>query len=216
MLKVGLTGSIGSGKSTVVRMLAGLGAFVIEADAIARELMQPGKSVFRTVVEHFGPKILDEAGSIDRRRLADAAFGEMGGSGPRVQELNELVHPAVIGYQDEWMEQVGREHPGAVAVVEAALLLEAGAARHFDRIVVVTCPVEERVRRWAARTGTDVAAARRELQRRLAAQWSEEAKVQMADFVIANAGPPAATEAQVRELYRKLAAEAAAGRVSVG
>lgn len=204
MLKVGLTGAIGSGKTTVAKMFASLGAHLIQADNVAHELMQPGQFVYQEVVRAFGSSILKSDGTIDRKKLADAAFGTPGQPSTRVKELNAIVHPAVVQHQNDWMDSVGRSERGAVAVVEAALMIEAGAHRRFDRLVVVTCPFEVRLRRWMSRAGVDEPAARKELSRRMAAQIPEEEKVKLADFVIDNAGDLAETERQVRETYARL------------
>jgi dephospho-CoA kinase len=209
LLKVGLTGGIASGKSVVGEMLATLGAHLIQADHIAHELMQPGQTVYDEVVRHFGRAILNPDGTVNRPKLAEAAFGqpEQGGA-TRVQELNQIVHPAVIRRQDEWMADMGRHDPHAIAVVEAALIIEAGAADRFDRLVVVTCSEEQRVRRFAERLKIDTERARREVQRRMAAQLPDSAKITRADYVIDNAGSLDATQAQVQRLYPTLKAEA--------
>ena len=209
MLKVGLTGGIASGKSVVGEMLATLGAHLIQADHIAHELMQPGQTVYDEVVRHFGRAILNPDGTVNRPKLAEAAFGqpEQGGA-TRVQELNQIVHPAVIRRQDEWMADMGRHDPHAIAVVEAALIIEAGAAERFDRLIVVTCSEEQRVRRYAERLKIDTERARREVQRRMAAQLPDSAKITRADYVIDNAGSLDATQAQVQRLYPTLKAEA--------
>jgi dephospho-CoA kinase len=205
MIKVGLTGGIASGKSVVGEMFAKLGAHVIQADAISHELMQPGQAVYDEVVRRFGAEILNADGTVNRPRLAEAAFGGRGSSAPsRVKELNAIVHPAVIARQDEWMEEVGRGDPSAVAMVEAALILEAGAADRFDRLIVVTCQTEQRVDRFAARTKMPLEAARAEVARRMAAQLSDEEKIKAADFVIDNSGSLDATETQVRQIWDKL------------
>jgi dephospho-CoA kinase len=209
LLKVGLTGGIASGKSAVGEMFVGLGAQLIQADAIAHELMQQGKAVYQEVVKHFGGEILNPDGSVNRERLAEAAFGAAGGGNPsRIQELNQIVHPAVIRRQDEWMGEVGRKVPQAIAVVEAALILEAGVAKRFDRLVVVTCRPEQRIQRWAARVCTDEETARREVGRRMAAQLPDEEKVKVADYVIDNSGSLDDTQRRVGEVYRELKREA--------
>src|SRR5271157_4438676 len=164
-------------------MLVALGAHLIQADAIAHQLMQPGELVYDEVVRHFGRGILNPDGSVNRPRLADAAFHPQHS---RVQELNNIVHPAVVRRQNEWMEQTGRRDPHAIAIVEAALILEAGAATDFDRLIVVTCRPEQRAERWALRTKVDLPAARQELSRRMAAQSPEEEKIKAADYVIDN------------------------------
>src|SRR5205807_1429878 len=106
----------------------------------------------------------------------------------RIQELNRIVHPAVIRSQEEWMNEVGRHDPHAVAIVEAALILEAGAAKRFDRMIVVTCNDEQRIARFAARQKLDLKAARKEVERRMAAQLPEADKIEAADYVIDNSG----------------------------
>jgi dephospho-CoA kinase len=211
MLKVGLTGGIASGKSVVGEMLVALGAHLIEADRIAHQLMQPGQSVYYEVVAHFGREVLNYDGSVNRARLAEAAFGSAtsaegsaSGTPSRVLELNRIVHPAVIRSQDEWMEEMGRQDPHGVAVVEAALILEAGAAKRFDRLIVVTCSDEQRVARFAARQKLDLEAARKEVERRMAAQLPDAAKVKAADFVIDNSGSLEQTREQVRQVWEKL------------
>ena len=137
MLKVGLTGGIAAGKSVVGEMFGALGAQVIQADEISHQLMRPGEDVYREVVRHFGAEILQADGSVNRARLAELAFGS---KPSRVQELNQIVHPAVIRRQQEWMEQVRQRDPHAVAIVEAALILEASMAGNLDRLVVVHMP----------------------------------------------------------------------------
>jgi len=207
LLKVGLTGGIAAGKSVVGEMLVGLGAHLIQADAIAHELMQPGQSVYQEVVQHFGCDILASDGTVSRARLAEKAFG-VGQQPSRVKELNQIVHPAVVRRQDEWMEEVGRRDSHAIAIVEAALILEAGAADRFDRLVVVTCRPEQRIERWAARLKVDYETARREVERRMAAQLPDEDKIAAADYVIDNSGSLDATRQRVQDLYEKLRAEA--------
>jgi dephospho-CoA kinase len=204
LLKLGLTGSIASGKSSVGQLFVKLGAQLIQADDLAHLLMQPGRPVYEEVVRRFGREILNSDGSINRSRLAEAAFGSPGGAPPRVQELNEIVHPAVIDQENEWMEQVGQRDPNAVAIVEAALILEAGAAERFDRLIVVTCDPEQRVLRFARRLGILEDAARSEVTRRMAAQIPDEEKIKAADFVIDNSGSLDATEQQVRRVFRTL------------
>jgi dephospho-CoA kinase len=209
MLKVGLTGGIASGKSVVGEMFVVLGVHLIEADRIAHELLQPGNPVYDEVVRHFGAGILNPDGTISRPKLAEAAFGSPHQATPsRVEELNRIVHPAVIRRQEEWMEEVGRRDPRAIAMVEAALIVEAGAASRFDRLVVVTCNPKQRVQRWAVRLKVDEQTARREVTRRLAAQLPDEEKIKVADFVIENSGSLDQTNRQVRAIYEDLKREA--------
>lgn len=209
MLRVGLTGGIASGKSVVGEMFVRLGAHLILADTLAHELMQPGQPVHAEVARRFGREILDPDGTVNRPKLAEIAFG-MPGSGrpPRVKELNAIVHPAVIARENEWMEGIGRGDPRAIAIVEAALILEAGTANRFDKLVVVTCRPEQRVQRLAARLKISEEAARAEVTRRMAAQFPDEEKIKAADFVIDNSGSLDATGEQVRRVFASLKAEA--------
>jgi len=210
MLKVGLTGGIASGKSVVGEMFVARGAHLVQADRIAHSLMQPGEAVYNEVVGHFGREILNPDMTVNRARLAEAAFGRVaeGNRVSRVQELNRIVHPAVIRSQDGWMQEIGRQDPHAVAVVEAALILEAGARDHFDRIVVVTCGEEQRAARFAARQKIDLESARNEVARRMAAQLPDEEKIKAADFVIDNCGSLESTREQVQRVWAKLRTEA--------
>ena len=208
MLKVGLTGGIASGKSAVGKMFAQLGAHLIQSDAVAHELMQPGRPVYDEVVRRFGREILNADGSVNRSRLAEAAFGHPGGSPPRFQELNGIVHPAVIAYENQWMEEIGQRDARAIAIVEAALILEARAAARFDRLIVVTCKPEQRVLRFARRLGISEDAARAEVTRRMAAQIPDEEKVKAADFVIDNSGPLDFTDQQVETAFAVLQSQA--------
>ena len=207
MLKVGLTGGIASGKSVVGEMFVTLGAKLVQADRIAHTLMQPGQAVYNEVVRHFGRDILNPDGSVNRARLADAAFGSKPSEkdkSSRVEELNRIVHPAVIRSQEDWMEEMGRQDPHAIAVVEAALILEAGAGKRFDRLIVVTCNREQRAARFAARQKIDLEAARKEVTRRMAAQLPDEEKIKAADYLIDNSGSLDQTRAQVREVWGQL------------
>jgi dephospho-CoA kinase len=212
MLKVGLTGGIASGKSVVGEMLVALGAHLVQADRLAHELMDPGEPVYNQVVRHFGGEILNPDGSINRPKLAELAFGApdlpQDQRGSRVAELNRIVHPAVIQSQEEWMQAVGVHDRNAVAIVEAALILEAGMAKRFDRLIVVTCAPDQRAARFAARQKMDLESANKEVQRRMAAQLPDEEKVKAADYVIDNSGSLATTRAQVAEIWKKLQSEA--------
>ena len=214
MLKVGLTGGIASGKSAVGEMFVALGAHLVQADRIAHSLMQPGEPVYNEVVRHFGRGVLNPDGSINRAKLAEVAFGPAAAEGDRasrVEELNRIVHPAVIRSQEEWMQEMGRQDPRAVAIVEAALILEAGVRERFDRLIVVTCNTEQRVARFAARQKIDLDAARKEVARRMAAQLPDEEKVKSADYVIDNSGKLDQTHAQAWQVWEKLQAEAGKG-----
>lgn len=212
MIRVGLTGGIASGKSTVGEMFVALGAHLLQADTVAHQLMQPGEAVYEEVVRHFGTAILDPDGRVNRPRLAEAAFCPSGAnpaSRPsRIQELNQIVHPAVVKRQEEWMDEIGRRYPRSVAMVEAALILEAGAAHQFARLVVVTCQPEQRVERWAQRVKVDLETARQEVMRRMAAQLPDEQKIKAADFVIDNSRSLDQTSKQVQAAFAELKREA--------
>ena len=212
MLKVGLTGGIASGKTSVGEMFVALGARLVQADRIAHSLMQPGEAVYNEVVRHFGRGILNPDLTVNRAKLAEVAFGPAnapeGKRVSRIQELNRIVHPVVIHSQDAWMREMGRQDPHAVAIVEAALLLEAGAAEHFDRLVVVTCNADQRVARFAARQKIDLETARKEVVRRMAAQLPDEEKIKAADYVIDNSGSLEQTREQVQKVWEELSSEA--------
>ena len=213
MLKVGLTGGIAAGKTVVGEMFVALGAHLVQADRIAHSLMQPGEAVYNEVVRHFGREILNRDGSVNRAKLAEAAFGpassakgnrESRAQQTRIEELNRIVHPVVIRSQDAWMQEMGRQDPRSVAIVEAALILEAGAGGHFDRLVVVTCNEEQRTVRFAARQKIDLEAARKEVERRMAAQLPDEEKIKAADYVIDNSGMLERTREQVWVAWKEL------------
>ncbi|HEX3586640.1 MAG TPA: dephospho-CoA kinase [Candidatus Angelobacter sp.] len=199
MLKVGLTGGVACGKSTVAKMFADLGAQVVDADSIAHELYRPGQDVYQELVKRFGQEIVKPDGEIDRAKLAAAAF-----DGGRVEELNRIVHPAVIRQQDRWMREVAARDPYAVAIVEAALIFEAGVQDRFDKIMVVTCKPAQKVTRFAERTGRNEADARADVDRRSKAQIPDEEKVRQADFVIDNSGSVEETRYQVQHIYGEL------------
>ncbi len=154
MLRVGLTGDLGSGKSTVARMLAERGAVVLSSDEMGRALMQPGQPVFAEVVAKFGEGVVAEDGTLDRRRLAALAFDP---AHPRVDELNEIVHPAVLEAQAKQVAELGSTNPHAIVVVESALIFSTTHAPEgtwrgrFDRILLVEAPEEEKIARFVDR-----------------------------------------------------------------
>jgi dephospho-CoA kinase len=200
VLRVGLTGGVACGKSTVAKMFSELGAQVIDADRIVHELYRKGEPVYHALVKRFGAGILRADGEIDRPRLATLVF-----DGGRVAELNQIVHPAVFRRQQEWMKDASRQ-PDAVAIVEAALILEAGGKARYDKIIVVTCLPEQKIARYAGRSGVPESAARAEVERRSKAQMSDEEKIRLADFVIDNSGSLEATRRQAEEIYAGLKA----------
>lgn len=221
MLRVGLTGSLGSGKSTVAAMLRDLGAHIIEADGLGRTMMQPGEPVYQQIVDHFGTEVLTADGQLNRARLAEMAF-----QGGRLNELNAIVHPAVIAEQRRLMDEIFARNPAAVAVLESALIFEvvrdarargekesvlADRRRRIDRIVVVTAPDEIKIARYASRVGASPesrSAAEADARMRLAHQIPDAEKAAQADFVLENAGDIATLRAQVAALWERLKSEA--------
>lgn len=220
MLRVGLTGGLGSGKSTVGNMLGGLGASVMEADEMGRALMEPGQPVFAEIVRVFSPRVLGPDGHLNRARLAELAF-----RGGRLQELNAIVHPAVIEAQRRWMLGLFARDPQAVAVIVSALIFEverdardrgekdnilADWRRRMDRVVVVTAPDDVKIRRFVDRLGgasADRAAAEADARSRLAHQIPDDVKVARADYVLENDGDRSELRRQVESLWQRLAAE---------
>ena len=220
MLRVGLTGSLGSGKSTVAGFLRELGAHVIEADALGRQLMEPGQPVYSEIVRTFGPDVVSPDGHLNRGRLAEIAF-----KGGRLNDLNAIVHPAVIAAQQHWMDQVFARDPAAVAVVESALIFEvvrdarargekdgllADWRRRIDRIVLVTAPDGVKIARYAARIGAPGPArkaAEADARQRLAHQILDAEKATLSDYVIENKGTMEDLRAQVIALWQGLKAQ---------
>lgn len=220
MLRVGLTGGLGSGKSTVADYLRELGAEVIEADELGRALMEPGQQVYAEIVNVFGPEVVSPDGRLNRARLAQLAF-----HGGRLNELNAIVHPAVIAAQQHWMEEVFARDPAAVAVVESALIFEVvrdararglqeGVLTHWrrriDRIIVVTAPDEVKIARYVARISSEGAGrevAEADARMRLAHQIPDREKAARADYVLDNTGDIAQLHAQVVALWQRLKEE---------
>lgn len=220
MLRVGLTGGLGSGKSTVARMLRELGAEVIESDELGRALMEPGQQAFKEIVRVFGEDVLLPDGRLNRARLAEMAF-----KGGRVKELNAIIHPAVIEAQRRWMEEVFARDPAAVAVVVSALIFEverdareSGEAnavftelrKRIDRVVLVAASDDTKIARYVGRTapdGTDRVAAEADARSRLAHQIPDSEKALRADYMLENTGDIDALRAQVGELWPRLKQE---------
>ena len=224
MLRVGLTGGLGSGKSTAADYLRELGAEVVSADELGRRLMEPGQPVFAEIVSHFGPEVVGTDGRLNRARLAELAFQGQPGTN-RLEELNAIVHPAVIAAQRRWTDEVFARNPAAVAIIESALIFEverdarargeketvlADWRRRIDRIVVVTAPDELKIARYAARicpAGADRAPAEADARRRLSHQIPDDVKAARADFVLENAGTKESLRAQVEQLWTRLRME---------
>ena len=201
MLKVGLTGGIATGKSLVGGMFSDLGAHIIDADKIGHELMAPGEPVYDEIVKRFGAEILNPDKTVNRAKLAELAFDQRR---PRIYELNSLLHPGIIQRYESRMEEIAEREPAAIVMLEAALLLEAGLRKRFDRIIVVSCKPQQRIERWEKRVHVDAEAARREVTRRMMAQAPQEAKIQAADYVIDNSGSIEDTRMQVENVFAEL------------
>ncbi len=199
MLKLGLTGGVACGKTTVGQMFVTLGAKLALADDIAHKLMQPGKEVYWKVVEAFGLDILNPDETINRAKLADAAFPT-----GRIAELNAIVHPPVIDAEEEWMREVFRQDPKAIAIIEAALLLESGNYKNFDKLITVTCSFDQKVERFAKRHDMPPDVARTEVERRMKAQKSDEEKIRVSHYVIDNSGSIDKTREQVHRIWPEL------------
>jgi dephospho-CoA kinase len=209
MLRVGLTGGLGSGKSTAARRFAALGARVFSADAIGRELMQPGEPVYAAIVAHFGAAVVSPDGSLDRAALARIAFTD-----GRLEELDAIVHPAVIARQAELIDEVAARDANAVAIVESALIFETkyggedGGHKRFDRLIFVKASEESKIARFVARAAgsrTLGDEARRALEaearRRIARQIDDASKAAKCDFVLTNDGSIEQLQAQVDALW---------------
>ena len=180
MLKVGLTGGIASGKSTVGRMFGELGCRVIDSDLITRQLFEAGNPVNAAVAEAFGRKVVASDGSIDRRVLGEIVF-----KNPELrQKLNSLVHPAINQRQADFLAQVAAENPHAIGIVEAALMIEVGTYKNYDKMIVVNCSPEVQRRRLRERSGLTP----EQIESRIASQMPMEEKMKFADFVIDNSG----------------------------
>ena len=204
MLRVGLTGGLGSGKSTVAAMLASFGARVFSADELGRQLMQPGDPVFAAIAQTFGPGVVRADGSLDRPELARLAFAE-----GRVEELNAIVHPATIARQEELAQAVFADDPQAIVVVESALIFETlhgGDWRgRFDRLILVAAPEQLKIERFIQRSGSgDRTALEAEARRRLARMIPDEEKEPRCDFVIVNDGSLEALQRSSEEVWQRL------------
>ena len=220
MLRVGLTGGLGSGKSTVAGFLRSLGAEVVEADTLGRQMMEPGQPVFDQIVREFGREVLSPDGRLNRAQLAQLAF-----QGGRIHQLNAIVHPAVIEAQRRWMEGVFARNASAVAVVESALIFEVvrdAQARgeqegvladwrcRFDRVILVTATDDLKIARYVARLALACPtreAVEADARRRLAHQIPDAEKAAGSDYVLDNNGDKEALREQVARLWPRLQAD---------
>lgn len=191
---IGLTGNIGTGKTTVLRMLAQLGADVIDADALAHQVITRGTPAWQAVVDAFGADILRPDGEIDRARLGQIVFGDPAA----LKRLEAIVHPAVSAEIDRRI----RESQAPVVVIEAIKLIEAGMHTRGDALWVVTAEPEQQVQRLVAQRGLSEA----EVRQRMSAQAPASAKVALADVVIDNSGTPEETWAQVKRAWDQIVA----------
>lgn len=203
MLRVGLTGGIGCGKSTVAALMREQGCHVIEADSLAHRLMEPGTPAYEEIVREFGREILGPGEAIDRRKLGAVVFGDSA----KLQRLNRIVHPRVIEEQERLLEELARREPAAVGVVEAALLVEAGYHERLDRLVVVWCRPEQQRERLLAR-----GMSAEQVEKRIAAQMPLEQKRRLADVQIDCSGTLEETRRQVETLVAQLKKSASQGK----
>ena len=207
MLRVGLTGSIAVGKSFVSGVLAELGCRVVDADAVARRVVEPGAEGLRRIVETFGEWVLRPDGTLDRARVGGVVFKDEA----KRELLNSLLHPLIIKEQDELLRRWEQEEPRGVGVVDAALMIESGGHVRFDKLVVVHCRPEVQLERLMRRNGLS----REEAAARISAQMPQEEKLRHADFKIDTSGSFEEARGQTEEVYdalRRLAEEGAAGR----
>ena len=196
MLKVGLTGSIAVGKSFVLGVLSELGCRTIDADEIARETVAPGTPGLKAVVESFGEDCLKSDGSLDRTKLGAIVFADEA----KRLKLNSILHPFIIEQQDEIIRQWEQESPDAIAVVDAALMIESGGYHRFDKLIVVHCRPEIQLGRLMARDGLS----REEAERRISAQMPQEEKKKYADFLIDTSEGFEGARKQTEEVFEKM------------
>jgi dephospho-CoA kinase len=196
MLVVGLTGGVASGKTTVAQILKEEGAILLDADQIARQLVEPQTPVWAEVIKAFGTDILDEDGSIRRKKLAALTFSDP----RRRKRLNEILHPAIRKEITRRLKEIGRRNPEAIVIVDAALLVETGDYREMDRLIVVTSAEAQQLERLQQRDG----ASREQALAILTSQMGTEEKVKVADFVIRNEGSLEDTKKRAREIFREL------------
>lgn len=189
---IGLTGNIGSGKSTVLRMLEELGARTIDADELAHQAMLSGTSTWQAIVATFGDGILDDAGEIDRQKLGSIVFDDS----KALRRLEQIVHPAV----EERFQNILRTSLEPVIAVEAIKLIESGIHRQLDSLWLVTCPLEERIRRLVEGRGEKT----QDIRERMEAQMSQEQQALWADVVIDNGGSVEETWEQVKAQWEKV------------
>ena len=196
MLIVGLTGGVASGKTAVSEVLKEEGADIIDADQIARELVQPHGPAWNELVRTFGEEILQGDGSIDRKKLADRVFVD-----PNQRKLlNQILHPLITEEMDRRTREIGQKNPEAIVVIDAPLLIEVGYHRRADKVMVVVSTQAEQIERLKVRDGINS----EEALRVLSSQMPVEEKVKLADFVIRNEGSLAEVRERAKEVFREL------------
>jgi dephospho-CoA kinase len=196
MLQVGLTGGLASGKTFVGHALRDLGCYLIEADELGHQVLQPGAEAYDAVIHAFGSDILDPDGFIDRHKLGELVFGKP----ELLAKLSSLVHPPVGQRQERMIAEILKADPAAIIVVEAAILVETGSYKRFDRLIVAFCSPEQQMER-AMKRG---AYTREEAMARLSRQLPLEDKLRVADYVVDTSGTKENTLEQVRTVYGSL------------
>jgi dephospho-CoA kinase len=196
MLRVGLTGGLASGKSFVGKTLADLGCHLVKADDLGHQVLMPGGPAYAQVVAEFGPGILDSARVIDRRRLASEVFDFP----DRLQKLNSIIHPLVIGMEERLVGQAQAKDPGGIAVVEAAILIETGSYKRFEKLVLAVCSDEQQIERAMHRDQMT----REEALARLSRQMPLSEKRKYADFIVDTSGSKDETARQTQQIYNQL------------
>jgi dephospho-CoA kinase len=196
MLRVGLTGGLASGKSFVGEQLAALGCFVIQADELGHQVQQVDAEAYREIVNEFGPEILLPDRQIDRRRLAREVFGNP----ERLRKLNEIVHPLVRARIEKMLAGFAAREPQGIAVVEAAILIETGSYRQYDRLIVVVASEQQQIERAMARDQIS----RQDAVQRMRRQMQLADKVKLADYIIDTSGSKEHTIEQTRAVYESL------------
>lgn len=200
ILRVGLTGGIASGKSTVRALLGELGCYVVDADRLVADLYQPGRAGHTALVETYGRGILREDQTVDRVKLSNLAFATPEGA----KQLNALIHPLVLQSTIELLDEHEQTHPDGIAVVEATLMIESGSSKLYDKLVIVDVTPEVQIERGVAR-----GLPREEVTRRLANQLPREDRLRHADYIIDNSGDVARLESETRSVYAHLVADLA-------
>lgn len=198
MLRVGLTGGLATGKSFVGRTLAGLGCHLIRNDDLGHAVMQPGGEAYDGIVREFGLAILNPDGTVDRRKLAAVVFHDA----ERLAALNALVHPPVRARTHAELDAFEKAHPDGIAVVEAAILVETGSFREYEKLIVAVCGEEQQIERAMSRDGLT----REEVVNRLSRQMPLAEKIRYADYVIDTSGTKENTSAQTKAVYDSLLA----------